>query len=681
MIRQASTRSALIPTAYWRTSCLAVLAWCLLAANAQAQGALTNGAEHAGTIASPGQVDTWTFSANTGDDLTLLIGEVEPTSGFNPWIRLFAPDASALANSSGAVAAQINNLTATQTGTYTVLVSAVFNAPNGTGGYVLRLARVPGTFTVSPGDQGGALTNGANHTGEIVIGDIDVWMFSAAANDNITLSIGKVEPSVGFTLWIRLVGPTGTLITNSSGVSAAQINNFVAPQAGMYTVLVSAVFNAPAGTGGYRLTLARVPGTFMVSPGDQGGYLAIGASQPGEIDLGDVDSWTFLAAEGDALAITIGEVEPTLNFNPWIRLIGPTGTQVGNASGAVAAQLNLPAPATGLYTVLVSSVFNAPAGTGFYQLTVAGVTVVNPLSEIVLDFGPGNGLWVRYNQGPRPHRAPSWQLLHGLSPTVMTAARLDGNAADDLIATIPGYGVWIWLNNASWVQLHPFDATEIVAVDLNGNGLDELVLNFTGYGVWLRSDSGAWSQLHTQNATRIVAGRFDVGTARDLALDFPGHGVWLFLNNSTWVQLHGLNASQLQVANLDGNLQDDLILAFPGYGLWVRFNNSSWYQLHGLAPTAMAAGNLDDDAGHKQDLVVNFPGYGVWAYMNNATWVQLHGFAASVMAARDLDFDGRDDLILNFPGYGVWLLMNNSSFVPLHPLDAQGFVVGRLDPH
>lgn len=664
----------------WRTSCVAVAAWCVLATHAHAQTALTNGAEHSGTIATAGQIDTWTFSANAGENITLSIGEVEPTLSFNPWIRLFAPNAAALANSFGTLAAQINNVTATQTGTYTVLVSAHSGFPSGTGGYVLRLARVPGTFTVSPGDQGGALDNGANHSGELVLGDIDVWTFTAAAGDNLTLSIGEVEPTLNFNPWIRLVGPTGTLVAGSFGTVAAQINNIVAPSAGTYAVLVSAHSGFPSGTGGYRLTMSKVPGTFTVSPGDQGGYVTIAASHPGEIEMGDVDSWTFLAAQGDALAINIGEVEPTVNFNPWIRLLGPTGTLVAGSFGTVAAQINVAATATGLYTVQVSAHSGFPSGTGFYQLTVTGVTVLNPLSEIVINFGPSVGLWTRYNQGPRSHQSPSWQPLHSLSPTVMTTARLDANAADDFIATFPGYGVWIWLNNTSWIQLHGIDATAIVAVDLNGNGLDELVINFPGYGVWIRSDTGTWAQLHGLNASRIAAGRFDVGTARDLVLDFPGYGVWLYLNSSTWVQLHGLNVSQLQVANLDGNAQDDLIMAFPGIGLWVRFNNSSWYSLHSLEPTTMAAGYIDGDSGNRQDLILNFAGYGVWAYMNNASWVQLHSFDASILVTRDLDFEGHDDLILNFTGYGVWLWMNNTSFVQLHGLDAQGIVTGRMDP-
>ena len=661
---------------------LLMFAMCgLLPGTARAQGAMTNGANHAGTIATSGQIDTWTFSANAGDNLTLAIGEVEPTVNFNAWIRLFAPDAAPVANSFGTLAAQINSVAAPQTGTYTVLVSAHSGFPSGTGGYVLRMANVPGGFTVSPGDQGGVLANGVNQPGEITLGDIDAWTFTAAAGENITLSIGEVEPTVNFNPWMRLLDPAGTLLVSSFGTLAAQINNATAAQGGTYTVLVSAHAGFPSGTGSYLLTMAKVPGTFTFSPGDQGGYVTIAASHPGEITLGDVDAWTFLAAQGDALAINIGEVEPTLNFNPWIRLIGPTGAVVTSMFGTVAAQINIAAPATGLYTVLVSAHSGFPSGTGNYVLTVTGVTTINPLSEIVLDFGPGVGLWVRTNQGPRTHQPPSWQLLHSLSPSAMATGRLDANPAEDLIVTFPGSGVWIWMNNSTWVPLHGLDAAIIVTTDLNGNGLDEIVLEFTGYGIWVRYDNGSWTQLHPADASRIAAGRFDVGTQRDLVIDFPGYGVWLLLNSTTWVQLHTANASKLQVATLDGNAQDDVILNFPGSGVWIRFNNSSWFFLHPLAPTTMTTGNIDADPGNRQDLILNFPGAGVWAYMNNTGWVQIHGASAPILAAKDLDFNGRDDLILDFTGYGVWILMNNSTFVQLHPLDAEGIATGRFDSH
>ena len=59
-----------------------------------------------------------------------------------------------------------------------------------------------------------------------------------------------------------------------------------------------------------------------------------GANHAGAIHRGDLDQWTFTAAQGAALSVSIGEVvigEVDPGFNPWIRLRGPTGADLGSA--------------------------------------------------------------------------------------------------------------------------------------------------------------------------------------------------------------------------------------------------------------------------------------------------------------------------------------------------------------
>src|SRR5215467_11539334 len=55
---------------------------------ARAQGALTNGWTHTGTISPVGDSDSWTFSANAGDSIILRVGEITQTNSFTPRIRL-----------------------------------------------------------------------------------------------------------------------------------------------------------------------------------------------------------------------------------------------------------------------------------------------------------------------------------------------------------------------------------------------------------------------------------------------------------------------------------------------------------------------------------------------------------------------------------------------------------------
>ena len=83
-----------------------------------------------------------------------------------------------------------------------------------------------------------------------------------------------------------------------------------------------------------------------------------GANHAGKIHRGDLDQWSFTAAKDDAISVSIGEIlvgEVDPGFNPWIRLRGPDGATLGSIQGALTAQINVTAPLTGTYTVVVAS--------------------------------------------------------------------------------------------------------------------------------------------------------------------------------------------------------------------------------------------------------------------------------------------------------------------------------------
>jgi hypothetical protein len=100
------------------------------------------------------------------------------------------------------------------------------------------------------------------------------------------------------------------------------------------------------------------------------------------IQVGDLDPWTFQATQNDGITVSIGEVSGSgtnPNFTPWIRLRGPDGSLLDSQFGSSAAQIDVRAPLTGTYTVLVA---NADAdfqvGPGNYVLTVKGLTASGP---------------------------------------------------------------------------------------------------------------------------------------------------------------------------------------------------------------------------------------------------------------------------------------------------------------
>src|SRR2546423_13925910 len=116
------------------------------------------------------------------------MGEVAPVSaGFRPWIRLVSPTGVLLATSSAGASAVLFVLMMRPPPRSTLFpYTTLFRSRNeDTGGYLLTLAKGPGAFTTSAGDEGGALTNGATHAGAIYLGDLDQWSFTATQGDYI----------------------------------------------------------------------------------------------------------------------------------------------------------------------------------------------------------------------------------------------------------------------------------------------------------------------------------------------------------------------------------------------------------------------------------------------------------------------------------------------------------------
>ena len=98
-----------------------------------------------------------------------------------------------------------------------------------------------------------------------------------------------------------------------------------------------------------------------------------GTANPGTIDLGDLDMWSFPATNGNNIVLRIG----TSGFTPYLLLHGPNGALVDSAAVASGANhdvmLTFQATNSGTFTVVVSSYFYDHQGSaaGTYNLTLA----------------------------------------------------------------------------------------------------------------------------------------------------------------------------------------------------------------------------------------------------------------------------------------------------------------------
>jgi hypothetical protein len=330
-------------------------------------GLLTSGATQRGSIYT-GDVDGWTFTVGAGDHAVIGVGETGATSGLVPWIRVVGPAGTVVGSNFGFTAAQVD-LGALAAGTYTVIVGSAGGGFTGTGDYLLTMIEAPGAMSVSSGDQGGVLADGATRRGTIYDGDIDGWTFTAKAGDHAVVSVGETGVTTDFVPWVRVIGPDGASVGSNFGFTAAQVE-LSALAAGTYTVIVGSAGGGFTGSGDYLLTLIRAPGALSVSSGDQGGNLTSGVTRTGNIYTGDVDGWTFTASAGDRAIVSLGETGVTDGLSPWLRVVGPDGAVVASNFGSVAAQVEFSAPAAGTYVVIVGSAGGGFTGTGDYLLTM-----------------------------------------------------------------------------------------------------------------------------------------------------------------------------------------------------------------------------------------------------------------------------------------------------------------------
>src|SRR5437899_1890580 len=136
--------------------------------------------------------NTWTFTAMQGDYIALSVGTVtQTTAHLAPWIRLVSPSGLLLGLSYTPTAATYTASLHDALPIYTVIIgSYVGGFYDGTGSYLLTLAKGPGAVEVSTGDEGGPMTDGATNAGSIYQGDFDTWTFTATQGDYIALRSG-----------------------------------------------------------------------------------------------------------------------------------------------------------------------------------------------------------------------------------------------------------------------------------------------------------------------------------------------------------------------------------------------------------------------------------------------------------------------------------------------------------
>jgi hypothetical protein len=254
-----------------------------------------------------------------------------------------------------------------------VVVGDANNGLGGSGDYRLSLAKTGSPLTISPSDEGGDVINGATYLATIETGDIDAWVFSVNAGETIVLRVGETILNSGLYPWLRLYSPNGALLNADFNPAAAEVT-FRATNSGTFQVVVGDGNSGIGGGGDYRLTLARTGQPVTVSPGDESGGLIGSSVYDGNIDVGDIDIWTFTACGGDIISLTVTELVAGSGLYPWMRLYGRDGVVLNTISGPASVQINRAAPASGTYTVVIADGNSGFGGSGTYRLEANGLS-------------------------------------------------------------------------------------------------------------------------------------------------------------------------------------------------------------------------------------------------------------------------------------------------------------------
>lgn len=366
----------------------------------------------------------------------------------------------------------------------------------------------------------------------------------------------------------------------------------------------------------------------------------------------DRDSWAY--AVNDAGQVVGRTLEGGFRLYSWTSTGGLTSLAGGTHVNGVSNR-----------GLIVGSYFQWPGNTHFGRIWEW------TWDDLAVDYGP-YGVWRLGDRGT------TWTGIHNLNPTSMAKGDLDHNGVTDLVLDFGrGVGIWMWMNNATWRQLHSESAAQIAVGDFWDQEWDEVAISFPGAGLWVWSEwRQEWRPLNAITPASIAS------AGNTLAATFPGQGTWL-LQDYSWRLLDSRDATTVIAADLRPDPYCytgcwEYVLSFPGAGLWVYNQTAGFSQLHPFDVTHLAVGDLDGQGW--DDLVVDFgPAWGLWTLYNAAAWVPLHPFPSTGLATADIDGLGRDEIIVNFGlPHGLWRYSSMTGWAQLNNWHIDGVTTAVL---
>lgn len=322
------------------------------------------------TIGLATEVDSFTFTAESGDVVLVRVGVTAGT--MKPLVRLNDPDGTEICKggTSYAQGAEIEQCRLSQSGTHTITVTDYRATQTGTYNLFLQRLNQPAAATT--------ITLAATTPAPIqAVAEADSYTLTATANDIILLRVGVTAGTMKPLL--RVFDPAGTKLCSAgnSYSTGAEIAYCALPQSGTYTILVNDYTAIKSGT--YNLYVQR-----LNNPADPVA-LTVGTTHPAAIQaVAEADSYSLAANANDVVLLRAGITAG--DMNPLVRVFGPDGVvtcTAGNAYGPGIEISRCVLPQSGTYTVLVGDYRGTRTGT--YNLYLQSSTT--PVDAVHLAFG------------------------------------------------------------------------------------------------------------------------------------------------------------------------------------------------------------------------------------------------------------------------------------------------------
>ena len=345
-------------------------------------GTILSGQTKTGTISRPGDLDVYTFSAAASNSVVVSVGDTDSTSNYEPLFTIYDPSGNEA--TSGEEPFTDDSVTrgfqvpSTGGGTYTVVVQN--ESASTTGTYDVELAVAPATQAADANGDGGTILSGQTKTGTINRpGDLDIYTFSASANNSVVLSVGDTDSTSNEEPSLTIYDPSGNEVTNGEEpfTDDSVTRSFQVPSTGGGTYTVVVQNESASATGTYDVELAIAPATQATDSDADGGTILSGQTKTGTINRpGDLDIYTFSASANSSVVLSVGDTDSTSNYETSFAIYDPSGNEVTSGEepltdDSVTRGFQVPSTGGGTYTVVVQNESASATGTYDVELAIA----------------------------------------------------------------------------------------------------------------------------------------------------------------------------------------------------------------------------------------------------------------------------------------------------------------------